>query len=88
MTTETENIFLFYPNLIGYARIILTVISFYFMPTNWMVAGVCYIVGALLDAVDGHAARHFNQSTKFGAMLDQLTDRCGKDDQSFSELSN
>ncbi|KAK9309969.1 hypothetical protein QLX08_000591 [Tetragonisca angustula] len=43
--TESENIFLFVPNII--------------------------------DAVDGHAARYFNQSTKFGGMLDQLTDRIG-----------
>jgi CDP-diacylglycerol--inositol 3-phosphatidyltransferase len=35
------------------------------------------MISAMLDAVDGHAARFFNQSTKFGAMLDQLTDRCG-----------
>uniref|UniRef100_A0A5S6QPS8 Methyltransf_12 domain-containing protein n=1 Tax=Trichuris muris TaxID=70415 RepID=A0A5S6QPS8_TRIMR len=30
----------------------------------------------LLDAVDGYAARFFNQSSRFGAMLDMLTDRC------------
>ena len=29
----------------------------------------------LLDAVDGHAARLLGQSSKFGAMLDMLTDR-------------
>lgn len=72
-----ENIFLFVPNIIGYARIILAVVAFYFMPTNHIIATVCYVVSALLDAVDGHAARYFNQGTKFGAMLDQLTDRCG-----------
>lgn len=63
--------------LTGYARIILALISFYFMPTNYVLAVWCYLTSALLDAFDGHAARHFNQSTKFGAMLDQLTDRCG-----------
>lgn len=47
------------------------------MPTNYVLAVWCYLISALLDAFDGHAARHFNQSTKFGAMLDQLTDRCG-----------
>lgn len=61
----------------GYARIVLAVVSFYYMPSNYVVAVWCYVVSALLDAFDGHAARHFNQSTKFGAMLDQLTDRCG-----------
>ncbi|XP_043478108.1 CDP-diacylglycerol--inositol 3-phosphatidyltransferase [Leptopilina heterotoma] len=75
--TETENIFIFVPNIIGYGRVILALISFYFMPTNHIIASWCYITSALLDAFDGHAARYFNQSTKFGAILDQLTDRCG-----------
>ncbi|KAK1118859.1 hypothetical protein K0M31_014630 [Melipona bicolor] len=75
--TESENIFLFVPNIIGYGRVILAIISFYFMTTNHVIASWCYIISALLDAVDGHAARYFNQSTKFGGMLDQLTDRVG-----------
>ncbi|XP_070507672.1 CDP-diacylglycerol--inositol 3-phosphatidyltransferase [Chironomus tepperi] len=74
---ETENVYLFIPNIIGYARIVLAVVSFYFMPTNYVISSWCYIISVLLDALDGHAARKFNQSTKFGAMLDQLTDRCG-----------
>jgi len=74
---EEENIFLFIPNLIGYARIILNLVSFYFMPTDYAAACSCYLLSGLLDAFDGHAARKYNQSTKFGAMLDQLTDRCG-----------
>ncbi|XP_003402784.1 CDP-diacylglycerol--inositol 3-phosphatidyltransferase [Bombus terrestris] len=75
--TESENIFLFVPNIIGYGRVILAIISFYFMRINYVIASWCYIISALLDAVDGHAARYFNQSTKFGGMLDQLTDRVG-----------
>jgi len=73
----SENIFLFVPNIIGYGRIVLAILSFYYMPTNYTVSSWCYIISGLLDALDGHAARYFNQSTKFGAMLDQLTDRCG-----------
>ena len=73
---EDENIFIFVPNLIGYGRIILALLSFWFMPTNYVAAGWCYILSGLLDAFDGHAARALNQSTKFGAMLDMLTDRC------------
>lgn len=46
----------------GYARVILALISIYFMPTNYKVACTCYVVSALLDAFDGHAARAFNQS--------------------------
>lgn len=75
--TESENIFLFVPNIIGFGRVILALISFYFMPTNYIIASWCYIVSSLLDAIDGHAARYYNQSTKFGAILDQLTDRVG-----------
>jgi len=71
-----ENIFLFVPNLIGYGRIGLAILSFYYMPTNHVVASWCYILSGFLDAFDGHAARKYNQSTKFGAMLDMLTDRC------------
>lgn len=74
---EHDNVFLFIPNIIGYGRILLALIAFWFMSTNYIVAGWCYAISALLDAVDGHAARAFNQSTRFGAMLDQLTDRCG-----------
>lgn len=61
----------------GFGRVILALISFYFMPTNYVVASWCYVVSSLLDAIDGHAARYYNQSTKFGAILDQLTDRIG-----------
>ncbi|KAM3598768.1 uncharacterized protein V6R79_022313 [Siganus canaliculatus] len=71
-----DNIFLFVPNLIGYARIVLALISFYLLPCCPWPAVFCYLLSALLDAFDGHAARALNQSTKFGAMLDMLTDRC------------
>jgi len=55
---------LFLLDFIGYARIILAVVSIYFMPTNYKVACSCYVISALLDAFDGHAARAFNQSKK------------------------
>ncbi|XP_035259970.1 CDP-diacylglycerol--inositol 3-phosphatidyltransferase [Anguilla anguilla] len=71
-----ENIFLFIPNLIGYARIVLALLAFYFMPCCPVPAVFCYLLSALLDAFDGYAARALNQGTKFGAMLDMLTDRC------------
>lgn len=73
----SENVFLFVPNIIGFVRIFLAVLSCIFMPSNPGPAVWCYLISALLDAVDGHAARMFDQSTRFGAMLDQLTDRCG-----------
>uniref|UniRef100_A0A8C2VF94 CDP-diacylglycerol--inositol 3-phosphatidyltransferase n=1 Tax=Chinchilla lanigera TaxID=34839 RepID=A0A8C2VF94_CHILA len=71
-----ENIFLFVPNLIGYARIVFALVSFYFMPCCPLTASSFYLLSGLLDAVDGHAARALDQGTRFGAMLDMLTDRC------------
>uniref|UniRef100_A0A674HQV7 CDP-diacylglycerol--inositol 3-phosphatidyltransferase n=1 Tax=Taeniopygia guttata TaxID=59729 RepID=A0A674HQV7_TAEGU len=70
-----ENVFLFVPNLIGYARILLAAVSFGLMPTRPWPAAVCYGTAALLDAVDGHAARALGQGSRLGAMLDMLTDR-------------
>jgi CDP-diacylglycerol--inositol 3-phosphatidyltransferase len=68
-----DNIFIFVPNIIGksapptkldhhahvlgYARVVLALISFYYMPTNYVAAVICYVTSALLDAFDGHAAR-------------------------------
>ncbi|CAK8698038.1 unnamed protein product [Clavelina lepadiformis] len=75
MPETVSSIFLFVPNVIGYARIILAIISFYYMPSDYVKAVFCYLLSGFLDAFDGHAARLLNQGTKFGAMLDQLTDR-------------
>jgi len=76
MAEADDNVFLFVPNLIGYSRIFLALVSFYFMPFDHVTATWCYLLSGLLDAFDGHAARMLGQSSKFGAMLDQLTDRC------------
>uniref|UniRef100_H2ZII9 CDP-diacylglycerol--inositol 3-phosphatidyltransferase n=1 Tax=Ciona savignyi TaxID=51511 RepID=H2ZII9_CIOSA len=75
MATTTRDILLFIPNLIGYVRIVLAIFSAYYMPFDYVKASFCYAISVALDAIDGHAARAFNQGTKFGAMLDQLTDR-------------
>ncbi|WFD31333.1 CDP-diacylglycerol--inositol 3-phosphatidyltransferase [Malassezia sp. CBS 17886] len=71
-----ENVFLFVPNLIGYARVVLAAISLYLMRDNPKVCTVLYLVSCLLDVFDGMFARMLDQSTKFGAVLDMVTDRC------------
>jgi CDP-diacylglycerol--inositol 3-phosphatidyltransferase len=71
-----ENIFLFWPNLIGYFRIVLAIASLYYMPLHPRTCSLLYSFSCLLDALDGYAARYFNQSTRFGAVLDMVTDRC------------
>ena len=86
-----ENIFLFWPNLIGeliqelplfqadeigYSRIILAIASLYYMPLHPRTCSLLYSISCLLDALDGYAARYFHQSTQFGGVLDMVTDRC------------
>ncbi|CAH8458365.1 unnamed protein product [Heterobilharzia americana] len=70
------NVFLFVPNILGYIRIVLLLLACCFMKNNCEITLLTYIISCLLDAVDGHAARSLNQSTKFGAMLDMIVDRC------------
>ncbi|KAK1232946.1 hypothetical protein PQX77_003860 [Marasmius sp. AFHP31] len=72
----SENVFLFVPNLIGYTRIILAGLSLHFMSYHPRYCTAAYVISCLLDAVDGPAARALGQSSKFGAVLDMVTDRC------------
>jgi CDP-diacylglycerol--inositol 3-phosphatidyltransferase len=46
------------------------------MPLHPRTCSVLYSISCLLDALDGYAARVFEQSTRFGAVLDMVTDRC------------
>lgn len=46
------------------------------MPLHPRTCSILYSISCLLDAIDGVAARHFHQSTQFGAVLDMVTDRC------------
>lgn len=71
-----ENVYLFVPNLIGYTRVILGAAALTYMTTHPKFCTVAYCVSALLDAVDGMAARALGQTSKFGAILDMVTDRC------------
>lgn len=62
--------------ILGYFRIVLAIASLYYMPLHPRTCSLLYSVSCLLDALDGYAARYFNQSTTFGAVLDMVTDRC------------
>ena len=54
----------------------LALASLYYMPLHPRTCSILYSVSCLLDALDGYAARYFEQSTRFGAVLDMVTDRC------------
>lgn len=59
----------------GYTRIILAGLSLHFMSYHPKYCTLLYGISCLLDAVDGHAARVLGQTSKFGAVLDMVTDR-------------
>lgn len=62
--------------LLGYTRIILAGLSLQFMSYHPRYCTLLYGVSCLLDAADGFAARRLGQTSKFGAVLDMVTDRC------------
>lgn len=67
----------FIPNLIGYGRFGFLIASMFYMQTDCWTAITLYWLSAFLDAFDGMAARHFNQCSQLGAVLDMLCDRIG-----------
>lgn len=71
-----RSVFLFVPNVIGYVRVLTAVLSFCTMRGHPKWTLLLYGVLGFLDAFDGYAARKFNQGTRFGAVLDMVTDRC------------
>jgi CDP-diacylglycerol--inositol 3-phosphatidyltransferase len=73
--SSPRNVWLFVPNLIGYARILLMLGCFAISKTSPRTAVAMYLTSFLLDAADGYAARLLGQSSKFGAVLDMVTDR-------------
>ncbi|ORY21430.1 CDP-alcohol phosphatidyltransferase-domain-containing protein [Naematelia encephala] len=75
-TTRSENVFLFVPNLIGYARVISAAAALTIMPYHPRRCTLLYFVSCILDVADGHTARALGQTSKFGAVLDMVTDRC------------
>ena len=66
------NVYLFIPNLIGYARVILAFMAFHVAATSPLMFFTYYSLSQLLDAFDGWAARVLNQSSQFGAVLDMV----------------
>lgn len=68
-------ILLYVPNLIGYARILLLIFTYWFMVDHYIISIFFYSLSSILDAFDGYYARKLNQSSKFGGLLDMLTDR-------------
>ena len=60
----------------GYSRVLLAAVALHFMSYHPKYCTLAYCISCLLDAVDGQAARALGQTSKFGAVLDMVTDRC------------
>ena len=71
------SVFFFIPNIIGYVRIVtgLASLHFAFDSARWPWFVGLYLFSYALDAVDGVAARALKQTSRFGAVLDMVTDR-------------
>ncbi|KAG5184766.1 phosphatidylinositol synthase [Tribonema minus] len=69
-------VFLYWPNMIGYSRIVLMVVSVRTALWRWQLSIGCYLLSFALDGVDGMAARKLNQTSRLGSVLDMVTDRC------------
>ena len=59
----TTDVFLYYPNLIGYLRVGFMIASFVYA-AEWKVSVACYLLAFMGDVLDGHVARAFNQCMK------------------------
>jgi phosphatidylglycerophosphate synthase len=68
-------VFLFFPQFIGYVRMVALLAGFYFIHKRPEVFVLCYCLSFGLDVLDGPVARAFGQASRFGAALDMLTDK-------------
>lgn len=62
------------PNLLGYARILLSFVGLHFSSTNPTLAAGIWIFSASLDLIDGILARALNQTSSLGILLDIIAD--------------
>ena len=73
--TRHDRVYLYVPNIIGYARILLAFAAFRVAFSNVRACLMMYFLSFVCDELDGRFARRFNQTSRFGALLDMLTDR-------------
>lgn len=64
------------PNLLTYFRFVLIpVFVWLYLRGDYTVAGAALVLSALTDLFDGKIARHFNQITELGILLDPIADK-------------
>ena len=69
----------FSPNAITLLGFAVCVVSAYLVASGWLIwGGAVFLLGSLLDLMDGALARLTGQGTPFGALLDSVFDRLGE----------
>jgi cardiolipin synthase len=64
------------PNLVTISRLLLVPVFAWVLWQQYHdLALLIFVVAGLSDAVDGYLARRFNQTSRFGAMLDPIADK-------------
>jgi CDP-diacylglycerol--glycerol-3-phosphate 3-phosphatidyltransferase len=64
------------PNALTVINLVLNIVAAYVIATShFRLGGVLILVSGLFDLLDGALARFTRQTTKFGAILDSVTDR-------------
>ncbi|GIL52080.1 hypothetical protein Vafri_8033 [Volvox africanus] len=70
-----SNVYLYVPNLIGYARVAAAIYAFGVAFTSPYQCVAAYFLSFVCDELDGRFARMLNQTSTLGAVLDMVTDR-------------
>ena len=66
---------IFHPNFISFLSIIISLPGFYFFSQGKALLGSLFIIGNLLDTIDGTVARMKKIDSPFGGILDATIDR-------------
>lgn len=69
------SIFLYIANILDYIRIVSLIISLFYAKTDPIMFVSLYAFSMSMDLFDGMAARHFNQTSYLGMVLDMAIDR-------------
>ncbi|MEE2995963.1 MAG: CDP-alcohol phosphatidyltransferase family protein [Pseudomonadota bacterium] len=64
------------PNLITFARLLSVPVAVYLiMHSEYRAAFVLFVLAGISDALDGYLAKHNDQTTQLGAILDPMADK-------------
>lgn len=76
MSKNAEDRILTVPNVISVFRILLIPVFVFLLFKNQNIAAfIIFVVACISDGVDGYIARHFNQASNLGKILDPIADR-------------